>query len=360
MAGPPQVIARARTAVRIALTSRLEELADDTAASRYTPRLLVGVSGGADSLALLATTCWVGTRMGLETEAGIVDHGLQEDSAQVAERARVQAERLGATAHVLRVSVDTGAAGGLENAARDVRRSALEQLAEERGALALLLGHTMDDQAEQVLMALARGAGPRALAGIPRRRDVLLRPFLGTGRDESTALRRAETEEICALLDLDWWQDPMNADPAHLRSRVRHRVMPLLREVLGEQIDENLARSADLVRPDADHLDAEATALLDSLRRDGDPSREQDDLLLLDVHALSSTPESLRTRVLRDASRLAEQAQGMPSGKSLLRRQVLAVDSLTVRWHGQAPVALPGRIEVARRDGLLVWRRNDP
>ncbi|MGO1201036.1 MAG: tRNA lysidine(34) synthetase TilS, partial [Dermabacteraceae bacterium] len=205
MAGPPPVVARARTAVRAALTTRLELLADDTAIGRTMPRLLVGLSGGADSLALLATTVWVGSRMGLETEAAIVDHGLQEGSAQVAERALVQAQHLGAEARILRVEVAAEAPGGLENAARTVRHEALETLREERGALALLMAHTLDDQAEQVLMGLARGGGPRALAGISRARGALLRPFLGSGRDESTALRRADTEEICRLHDLEWW-----------------------------------------------------------------------------------------------------------------------------------------------------------
>ena len=360
MAGPPPVIARARTAVRVALTSRLEALADDTAAGGLAPRLLVGLSGGADSLALLITTSWVGAKMGLETEAVIIDHGLQEGSAQIAERARTQAEQLGATAHVLRAQVERSAPGGVENAARTARHEALDRLLADRGGLALLLGHTLDDQAEQVLMGLARGAGPRALAGIPRSRGTILRPFLGTGRDERTALRHADTEEICRLHDLSWWEDPMNSDETLLRARVRHRALPLLRELLGEQIDENLARTAELVRPDADHLDAEARQLLESLRREGGELREQDDLLLLDVHALAAAPAPLRTRALRDASRLAEQAGAAPSAKSLLRRQVLAVDALVVSWHGQAAVPLPGRIEVARRDGLLVWRRRDP
>ncbi|WP_114855994.1 tRNA lysidine(34) synthetase TilS [Brachybacterium sp. YJGR34] len=364
MAGPPPVVARARTAVRGALAARLEQLADDTAAGRLSPRLLVGLSGGADSLALLATTVWVGTRMGLETEAAIVDHGLQDGSAEVAERARTQAERLGASAHVLTVRVDPEAPGGLENAARLARHDALERRRDERGALALLLAHTLDDQAEQVLMGLARGAGPRALAGIPRRRGALLRPFLGTGRDEATALRRADTEEICRLHDLDWWVDPMNADESMLRARVRHRALPLLREILGEQIDENLARTADLVRPDVDHLDAEARELLESLHRDGGELREDGDLLLLDVHALAALAAPLRTRILRDASRSADRAirarGGGGSAKSLLRRQVLALDALVVSWHGQSAVPVPGRIEVARRDGLLVWRRTEP
>ncbi|GAA1488301.1 tRNA lysidine(34) synthetase TilS [Brachybacterium sacelli] len=361
MAGPPPVVARARTAVRVAVTARLERLADDTAAGQLAPRLLVGLSGGADSLALLATTAWVGSRMGLETEAAIVDHGLQEGSAQVAERARAQAERLGVSARVLQVHVDPAGAGGLENAARRARHDALEHLLTELGGLALLMAHTLDDQAEQVLMGLARGAGPRAVAGIPRSRGPLLRPFLGSGRDETTALRRGDTEEICRLHDLQWWEDPMNADTTMLRARVRHRALPLLRELLGEQIDENLARTADLVRPDVDHLDAEARDLFEALRRDGGADRGAQDLLLLDVHALAAAPAPLRTRVLRDASRSAEgaaRADGAPGAtKSLLRRQVLAIDALVVSWHGQAPVAVPGRIEIARRDGLLVWRR---
>src|SRR5699024_5034261 len=320
--GPPAVIARARTAVRAALTSRLEALADDTAAGGLAPRLLVGLSGGADSLALLATTCWVGTRMGLETEAVIIDHGLQEGSAQIAERARTQAEQVGTTAHVIGVQVPSTAPGGVENAARAARHEALDRRLEERGGLALLMAHTLDDQAEQVLMGLARGAGPRALAGIPRSRGPLLRPFLGSGRDETTALRRADTEEICRLHELPWWRDPMNADTTMLRARVRHQALPLLREMLGEQLDENLARTAELVRPDLDHLDGEARALLDALRRAGGEAREQGDLLLLDVHALAAAPAPLRTRVLRDGSRSAEsaaRAAGAPGAtKSLL------------------------------------------
>lgn len=354
MAGPPPVVARARTAVRAALAARLEDLADRTDATGLSPRVLVGVSGGADSLALLATTAWVASRMGLETEAVIVDHGLQEGSAGVAERAAAESERLGASAsHVRRVQVDLTAPGGLESAARTARHAAFDAALEERSALAILLGHTLDDQAEQVLMALARGAGPRALAGMPSARGPVLRPFLGTGRDETTALRRSDTEEICRLHDAPWWDDPMNEDTALLRVRVRRTVLPLLREALGEQIDENLARTADLLRPDVAMLDGEAAAVLEGLLRD---RAGEGELLAVDVHALSVQPAAIRTRVLRDASRRAEQLGGTPSDKSLLRRQVLAVDALAVTWHGQGPVPLPGRIEVARREGLLVWR----
>jgi tRNA(Ile)-lysidine synthase len=358
MAGPPPVVARARRAVRGALLERLTLLADATDASGLQGRVLVGLSGGPDSLALCATTCWVAGRMGLETEVGIVDHGLQEDSSRVAGRARAQAERLGASAvHVLPVQVDPELPGGIENAARVARAEALDALAEERGAVALLLGHTLDDQAEQVLMGLARGAGARALSGIPPVRGRVLRPFLGIGRDEATALAREDTEEICTVLDLDPWQDPMNADLHLLRGRVRHRVMPLLAQELGPQIVENLARTAALVGPDTELLDAEAGDTLRALTRS---SQGPDDLLVLDVHALAALPAPIRTRILRDASRQAESSGGTPSDKSLLRRHVLAADALVVSWHGQAAVTLPGRIEVARRDGLLIWRRSAP
>lgn len=354
MSGPPPVVARARTAVRLALTARLEELADRTDPLGMSPRLLVGVSGGADSLALLATTAWVGSRMGLETEAAVIDHQLAPDSAAVAERAAASCERLGAQqVHIRTVSVAAQGAGGLENAARDARHRMLEDLRSSRGALAVLLGHTLDDQAEQVLMGLARGAGPRALAGIPPRRRWILRPFLGAAHDEAAALRHSDTQEICRLHDVTWWEDPMNTDPAHLRARVRTRALPLLRELLGEQIDENLARTAELVRPDVEHLDAEAAALLAALAR---PGTAEGELLVIDAHALAAEAAPLRTRVLRDAARRAASEAGTAGGKSLLRRQVLACDALLVSWHGQGGVPLPGRIELARRDGLLVWR----
>ncbi|MCS6712593.1 tRNA lysidine(34) synthetase TilS [Brachybacterium sp. EF45031] len=354
MAGPPRVVARARTAVRIALTRRLETLADASDPARWRPVVLVGLSGGADSLALLATTVWVAGRLGLATEAVIIDHGLQEGSERVAEHAAMQAEQLGAAAaHVRRVAVEDGP-GGLENAARQARHRALAEVREDRGALAVLLAHTLDDQAEQVLLGLARGGGPRSIAAISPARGVTLRPFLGTDEDESLGLRRADTEEICRLHDLEWWDDPMNADPHHLRARVRHEVLPVLREVLGDQVEENLARASALVREDADHLDREARELSEGLRR---PVDGPHDLLALDVHALAAEPTPIRTRILRDVSRRAARAAGGGSGKSLLRRHVREVDALVRSWHGQAPAPLPGTIEVARCDGLLVWRR---
>ncbi|WP_308200120.1 ATP-binding protein, partial [Actinotalea sp. C106] len=145
-------------------------------------------------------------------------------------------------------------------AARTARYAALEERARAHGAVAVLLGHTRDDQAETVLLALARGSGARSLAGMPARRGVLRRPMLDLGREA--------TERACAAQGLVVWEDPTNqAGPgAPRRSEVRHRVLPLLEEVLGPGVTEALARTADQLREDADHLDAGAHALLDEAR----------------------------------------------------------------------------------------------
>jgi tRNA(Ile)-lysidine synthase len=148
-----------------------------------------------------------------------------------------------------------GWAGGPEEAARTARLRALEAAAGRDGAVAVLLGHTLDDQAEQVLLGLARGSGARSLAGIPARRGIVVRPLLGLRRD----VVRAACPRLPGL-DLPW-HDPSNdaAVPgaeALLRARVRGEVLPALVDVLGAAAVASLARSADLLREDADALDA--------------------------------------------------------------------------------------------------------
>ncbi|MDO5644138.1 MAG: tRNA lysidine(34) synthetase TilS [Dermabacter sp.] len=364
MAGPPPLVARARLAVKAALAGRLAELADVTApvqsegSANHRPVVLVGVSGGADSLALAATSAWVAREFGLECEAAIIDHRLSEDSARVAERAAATCERLGLTrVHVRRVHVEQ-AGGGLEDAARTARHQALEELADERSALAILLGHTLDDQAEQVLLGLARGAGARALAGIRRRRGALLRPFLGTGRDETTGLWRADTRAICEALDIDVWDDPMNADETFLRVRVRTLALPALAEILGDHIAQNLVRTADLLADDADYLDAQAREDYEGLARTG--RAESSDLVALDVYGLALLPRALRTRVIKHAIHEAQRLGGARASKSLLRRHVLQVDALVSAYRGQGPILLPGKIEAVRSDGLLVFAPGVP
>jgi tRNA(Ile)-lysidine synthase len=194
-------------------------------------RVTVALSGGADSLALAVCLSFLGPKAGWECRAVVVNHGLQSDSAQVAARAAAQARELGLAADVIDVVVDAND-GGLEAAARTARYGALLEAtaadgadgASERGG-PILLGHTLDDQAETVLLGLGRGSGPRSIAGMPAVVGPFRRPFLG--------LRRVETQRICEAVGLEFWADPHNDDPRFRRSRLRREVMPLLEDVLG-------------------------------------------------------------------------------------------------------------------------------
>ncbi|WP_124344046.1 tRNA lysidine(34) synthetase TilS, partial [Cellulomonas algicola] len=251
MTGPDRRVADVRRAV----TAAVADLPDGAL-------VLVACSGGPDSLALAAATAFVADRSVrrgprvLRAGAVVVDHALQPGSADVAARTAAVCRSLGLDPVVVeRVVVD--APGGPEAAARHARYAALDAVAERLGAAAVLLGHTLDDQAETVLLGLARGSGARSLAGMPRVRGVLRRPLLG--------LRRTDTVGACAALGLDPWHDPTNAgaaDDAPLRSRVRERVLPLLERELGPGVADALARTAEQLREDADTLDTLATTLL--------------------------------------------------------------------------------------------------
>ncbi|WNB85307.1 tRNA lysidine(34) synthetase TilS [Cellulomonas sp. ATA003] len=330
MSGPAPAVAAARRAVRDALT--------DLDAGDL---VLVACSGGPDSLALAVATAFVAPRAGLRAGAVVVDHGLQAGSAHVADDAAAACRALGLTpVEVVRVTV--GAAGGPEAAARDARYAALDAASRRHGAAAVLLGHTLDDQAETVLLGLARGSGARSLAGMPARRGALRRPLLG--------LRRADTVAVCAAAGVRPWDDPTNTptptptdDPtdgtAPLRSRVRHRVLPVLEEVLGPGVAEALARTADGLREDADALDALAADLLARART---PEGH------LDVVVLGGAAAAVRRRALRAAA----VAAGSPAG-ALRREHVLGLDSLLVDWHGQGPLHLPGGLLGSRVCGRL-------
>lgn len=320
MTGPAREVA----AVRSAVTAAVADLPPEAL-------VLVACSGGPDSLALAAGTAFVAQRAGTpwRAQAVVVDHGLQDGSAQVADDAAAACRGLGLPTVVVRVEVD----GRGEAAARDARYAALDRTADELGAAAVLLGHTLDDQAESVLLGLARGSGARALAGMAVTRGRFRRPMLG--------LRRADTLAVCDALQLAPWHDPTN-DGSHadasLRSRVRGEALPTLERVLGPGVAEALARSAAQLRDDADLLDALADDLLAAARTaDG-----------LDVDTLQAAPPALRTRALRSAAIAA----GSPAG-ALVRAHVLAVDALVTDWHGQGPVALPGGIAVSRACGRL-------
>lgn len=304
---------RALGEAALAVVQAVERIADAP--------LLVACSGGADSLALAAAGAIVGGRRGLEVRAIVVDHGLQPGSDQVAARVGRQLAPL----EVAVVPVQVEAAGeGLEAAARRARYQALESAA--RADELVLLGHTLDDQAETVLLGLARGSGVRSLAGMPARRGRFVRPLLG--------LRRETTRAACIELGLEPWDDPHNEATGFARVRVRHRVLPVLESELGPGIAEALARTADLARADAD--------LLDDLASRAAADRAGADL---DARWLAELPEALRSRVVR--AWLTE-----AGGRDLSAAHLQAVLALVTDWRGQGALDLPG-VQVVRRDGRL-------
>jgi len=340
-------------AIRSAVRGDLADLTDLTDLTERPERLLVLVacSGGADSLALAAATAFVAPRAGLRAGAVLVDHGWSAGSAQVAEQAADVCRSLGLDPVLVVTAAAAPAGVGPEAAARVVRYAALDAAAAQLSAAAVLLGHTLDDQAETVLLGLARGSGGRSLAGMPARRGGYRRPLLG--------LPRTVTAACCAALGLEPWQDPANADPAYARSRLR-ALMPKLESELGPGVAAALARTADQLREDADALDTFAADLLDRAAIDGPvldgltldgltPAGLALEGLALDCATLAAAPDAVRRRALLAAARRA----GSPAG-ALGRRHVLAVDALITRWRGQGAVRLPGGVVAGRACGRVV------
>jgi tRNA(Ile)-lysidine synthase len=263
-------------------------------------RLLVACSGGADSVALAAAVAFEAPRAGLLAGAVTVDHQLQPGSADRAAR----------TARLL----------------HDLGLEPVEVVAVRVGGGA----GPRDDQAETVLLGLARGSGGRSLAGMAARSGRYRRPLLGLARAEVRA----------AAQGLDTWEDPHNADPAFTRSRVRHAALPALEAALGPGVASALARSAALLRADADALDAWAATAYDDARRDAADG--------LPVDVLARLPLAVRTRVLRRAALAA----GSPAS-DLSAGHIGELNRLVSDWHGQGPLDLPGQVRAARRCGRL-------
>ncbi|MFC4057263.1 tRNA lysidine(34) synthetase TilS [Planomonospora corallina] len=342
--GPHPAVADVRRAVRLALADL--EPGD---------LVLAACSGGADSLALAAALAFVAPRAGLRGGLLTVDHGLQSGSAhRAAEVARLP---LGLEpAEVLTVRV--GTAGGPENAARDARYAALSEAAARLGAAAVLLGHTRDDQAETVLLRLARGSGTRSLAGMPARSGIYRRPLLELGR--------ATTVRACAALGLSPWEDPHNRDDRYTRVRVRARLLPALEEELGPGVAEALARTALLCRDDADALDewagrAYARAVVREPGDGGAAGAEHaagggsggsggTERVALAVPELEDLPAAVRRRVLRRAAIAA----GSPPG-TLSAGHIVQVERLITHWRGQRAVEVPGGVGAVRRCGTLIF-----
>jgi tRNA(Ile)-lysidine synthase len=290
--------------------------------------VLVAVSGGADSLALAAAILAESKEFLITAVAVTIDHQLQQGSADQALRVTDQLKELGFQEIIVeKVSVDQSS--GIEAGARTARYAALHQIAERRNADQIYLGHTRDDQAETVLLGLARGSGARSLSGMASVNGKIIRPML--------SLTRKVTEQVCSDLALTIWSDPHNVNQEFSRVRVRTRVLPLMEETIGPGIAEALARTASLLRDDADALDEMAEAAISG-----------QDLASLDIAFLASLSKAVRTRVIRAAI----YAQGAPRG-SISADHVSAVEALVTSWHGQGEVSLPGGVKVARISGRL-------
>ena len=265
---------------------------------------IIGLSGGPDSLALAAAAA----AEKKDVRCVVVDHGLQDGSAEVARRAAVVARGFGLAAEVVRVEVGEG---NLEAAARSARYEALLAYGSD-----VWVGHTADDQAETLLLGALRG-NP---SGMAPRNGRIVRPFLG--------IRRADTVGACEELGLDPWHDPMNADPAFRRVAMRNQVVPLLSELLGGDAVPALAATADRIAADQ--------ALIASLT-DLAPTTS--------CVELADDAEPVRRR------RLAAWLLG--EGVPVQGDQLDAVEALVVDWHGQGPVAVAGGRAVVREGGQL-------
>jgi tRNA(Ile)-lysidine synthase len=312
---------RALVDIRSAVRPYLEKLSAGDS-------LLVAISGGADSLALASAVIAESKDLLLRPIAVTIDHQLQDGSAAQAARVVEQAEKLGYV-DVISRKVIVDQSSGLESGARDARYAALHEIATEMNASQIYLGHTRDDQAETVLLGLARGSGARSLSGMASVNGKIVRPLLNVTREL--------TEQVCSDLDIEIWNDPHNLNQDFSRVRVRTRVLPVMEEELGPGISQALARTAGLLRDDADALDQLAEQAAGGLNR---ADLEIDYLLLL--------PKAVRSRVLRKAI----YAQGAPGG-AITADHVAAVEALVTSWHGQGEVSLPGGVKVARISGRL-------
>lgn len=342
----------------------------DHAVAADAPLVLVACSGGRDSMALAAVSHIVCTSMGVRCGAVIVDHGLQAGSERVASEAADRCRAWGLGPVIMRNATVQARGEGLEAAARQARYDELCAAAHESGAIAVLLAHTMDDQAETVLIGLLRSRGVDALAGMPqvftRSGATFARPLL--------TLTRAETTGICEDLGVEYWDDPTNGDAVDgelpndypLRSRVRHDLLPAIERFAGFNVTRHFAESARLARMDKEYLDqrsdevmGEAVAAVDwpassaAVSTDapracvaGDTNDSSHGIgLMISVKRIAREPEAIRLRVIAHALSQA--------GVNASAAQIAAIDRLVVDWHGQGGVSLPRGYSANRKKHVI-------
>lgn len=342
----------------------------DHAVAADAPLVLVACSGGRDSMALAAVSHIVCTSMGVRCGAVIVDHGLQAGSERVASEAADRCRALGLGPVIMRNATVQARGEGLEAAARQARYDELCAAAHESGAIAVLMAHTMDDQAETVLIGLLRSRGVDALAGMPqvftRSGVTFARPLLTLTRDETTGL--------CEDLGVEYWDDPTNGDAVDgelpddypLRSRVRHDLLPAIERFAGFNVTRHFAESAQLARMDKEYLDqrsdevmGEAVTAVDrpassaAVSTDTPRACAADDTndsghgigLMIGVKRIAREPEAIRLRVIAHALSQA--------GVNASAAQIAAIDRLVVDWHGQGGVSLPRGYSANRKKHVI-------
>ena len=291
-------------------------------------KVCIGVSGGADSLALAAAAKLESKNFSIDLVAVIVDHGLQANSAEIAEFAKQQLIKLGfQDIFVGRASVQI--TDGLEASARRARYKVFQQAIETYGPNTFLLGHTKNDQAEGVLLGLARGSGTKSLSGMQEVSGIFVRPLLG--------IDRATTEIACHELNIEYWVDPHNSNQDFTRVRVRENILPLLENDIGPGIIDALARSAKILREDATALDEWA----ENVFRQVEP-------MDIEISILTTLPVAVRSRVLR----MAIYAAGAPAG-SISAAHLEPIEAFVSDWRGQGHTSLPGGVKVCRISGRL-------
>ena len=292
-----------------------------------TQTILFGCSGGADSMALaIALLAEYGGEKAIPV---VVDHGLQPNSDQITAKVAAQLKTIGYK------RVETAVAqviftDGLEASARRARYKIFHQFIDSYQPKYFFLAHTFNDQAETVLLGLARGSGARSLSGMATQNNLFVRPLL--------KITRQISEAACVEAGIDFWSDPHNQDLKFARVRVRNSVLPTLEENLGPGVTEALVRTADLLRDDADALDGFANEFFAQV----DPNN-------LEINDLERLPKAIRSRVLR----LAIYQAGAPSG-SLTAEHIEAAEALISNWHGQKEVSLPGNVKLLRISGRIV------
>ena len=313
-----------RLAVRTSLTSN----------TKPGQKLLVAVSGGADSLALAAACEFEAKKLGVKIAAAVIDHSLQKGSDKVAAQTAKTLVALGFEEVVVK-KIAVGKAGGPEAAARSARYTALETIRQKTKSHFIVLGHTSSDQAETVLLGLVRGSGSKSLSGMSEKTGFLLRPLLG--------IERATTETFCKDSGIKYWSDPQNKDEKFLRVMIRKHVLPFLEKQLGGSVAASLVRTSDQLREDNAYLESQADK---SFKKYAKVSGSG---ISIDAKALEKLPAAILNRVIKKA---------LDSfGSESSRTHVLAVSDLVLSWHGQKPLALPG-VRVVRKGNTISFEPN--